>query len=135
MVAYVEKRYADAAEIFQDSAESSARPHEMWMMQGQALLQMHQPESALTALEKAEAANPFGESSEALGATFNSMIATGRAKACYQLGQLSQAVSFQEDAVRLAPGNPKLWLGLADLYQEQGRSEDAAKARAKAGEL
>lgn len=130
-----QKRYADAAEIFRESAESSARPHEMWMMQGQALLQMHQPESALAALEKAEAANPFGESSEALGATFNSMIATGRAKACYQLGQLSQAVSFQEDAVRLAPGNPKLWLGLADLYQEQGRSEDAAKARARAGEL
>jgi len=130
-----QKRYADAAEIFQDSAESSARPHEMWMMQGQALLQMHQPESALAALEKAEAANPFGDSGETLGATFNSMIATGRAKACYQLGQLSQAVSFQEDAVRLAPHDPKLWLGLADLYQEQGRSEDAAKARARAGEL
>lgn len=128
-----QKRYADAAEIFQESAESSVRPHEMWMMQGQALLQMHQPESALEALGKAEAANPFGESGEALGATFNSMIATGRAKACYQLGQLSQAVSFQEDAVRLAPGDPKLWLGLADLYQEQGRSEDAAKARARAG--
>ena len=130
-----QKRYADAAEIFQESAESSARPHEMWMMQGQALLQMHHPEAALTALSKAEAANPFGENGAALGATFNSMIATGRAKACYQLGQLSQAVSFQEDAVRLAPGDPKLWLGLADLYQEQGRSEDAAKARSRAGEL
>lgn len=130
-----QKRYADAAEIFQESAESSARPHEMWMMMGQALLQMHQPESALTALEKAEAANPFGESGGSLGATFNSMIATGRAKACYQLGKLSQAVSFQEDAVKLAPGDPKLWLGLADLYQEQGRNEDAAKARARAREL
>ncbi len=36
-----EKRYADAAQIFQQSAESSSRPHEMWMMLGQAELQLH----------------------------------------------------------------------------------------------
>ena len=35
-----QKRYADAAEIFRQSAESSSRPHEMWMMLGQAELQM-----------------------------------------------------------------------------------------------
>ena len=120
-------RYPDAAQLFQDSAESSSRPHEMWMMLGQAYLQMRQPQPALAAFDKAEAASPFREGGEALGSGFNSLIATGRAKACYQLGEVAQAVSFQEDAVKLAPGDGKLWLGLADLYEAQGRTAEAAR--------
>ncbi len=54
-----QKRYAEAAEIFRQSAESSSRPHEMWMMLGQADLQMHQPQPALEALDKAVATSPF----------------------------------------------------------------------------
>lgn len=125
-----QKRYADAADVFRQSAETSSRPHEMWMMLGQSMLQMHQPEPALAAFEKAEQSNPFGHAGEALGANFNSLIATGRAKASYQLGHLEQAISFQEDAVRLAPNDAKLWLGLADLYEAQGRTADAETARA-----
>ena len=66
------------------------------------------------------------------GATFNSLIATGRAKACYQLGDLAQAVSFQEDAVKSDPNDAKLWSGLADLYDAQGRTAESVKARAHA---
>ncbi len=76
--------------------------------------------------------SPFGEEGAALGASFNSLIATGRAKAWYQLGDLPQAVSFQEDAVKIAPGDAKLWLGLADLYEAQGRTTLAAQARLRA---
>ena len=36
-----------------------------------------------------------------------------------------QAVNFQESAVRLAPNDTKLWLGLADLYEAQGRFAEA----------
>jgi len=126
-----QKRYADAAAVFQKSAEESSRPHEMWMMFGQAELQMKQPRVALGAFAKAEATSPFQEG-DALGASFNSLVATGRAKACYQLGDMAQAVSFQEDAVRLAPHDPKLWLGLADLYYAAGRNADAAQARLRA---
>lgn len=126
-----QKRYADAAAIFQKSAGSSSRPHEMWMMYGQAELQMKQPRVALDAFAKAETASPFQEG-DALGAAFNSLVATGRAKACYQLGDMAQAVSFQEDAVRLSPHDAKLWLGLADLYYAAGRNADAAQARLRA---
>lgn len=126
-----QKRYADAAAVFQKSAEGSSRPHEMLMMFGQAELQMKQPKIALDAFARAEAASPFQEG-DALGAGFNSLVATGRAKACYQLGDMAQAVSFQEDAVRLAPQDAKLWLGLADLYYAAGRNADAAKARLRA---
>ena len=127
-----QKRYAEAAEVFRQSAEASSRPHEMWMMLGQADLQMHQPQPALEALDKAVATSPFDTEGQSLGASFNSLIATGRAKAWYQLGDLAQAVSFQEEAVKLAPGDAKLWLGLADLYEAQGRTTLAGQARLRA---
>jgi tetratricopeptide (TPR) repeat protein len=127
-----QKRYADAAEIFGQAAETSARPHEMWMMLGQAELQMRQPNPALKAFDEAEQSSPFHNGGEALGAPFDSLVATGRAKAWYQLGDLAKAVDFQEDAVKFAPDDAKLWLGLADLYDAQGRSTKAAEARARA---
>jgi len=127
-----QKRYTEAAEVFRQSAESSSRPHEMWMMLGQAELQLHQPQPALEALDKAVATSPFPAEDEPLGASFKSLVATGRAKAWYQLGDVAQAVSFQEAAVKLAPGDAKLWLGLADLYEAQGRTTKAAEARLRA---
>jgi Flp pilus assembly protein TadD len=128
-----EKRSADAAEVFQRSAESSSRPHDMWMMLGQSYLQMGQAQAALEAFDKAEASSPFREGGERLGAGFSSLIATGRAKAWYQLGDIAKAVSFQEEAVKLAPNDSKLWLGLADLYDAQGRTSQAVEARSHAG--
>jgi len=127
-----QKRYADAVDVFRRSAESSSRPHDMWMMLGQAYLQMGQPQPALASFDKAQASSPFREGGEALGARFDSLVATGRAKAWYQLGDLAQAVSFQEEAVKLAPEDAKLWLGLADLYDAQGRTAQAEQARSRA---
>jgi tetratricopeptide (TPR) repeat protein len=124
-----QKRYTDAVEIFRRSAESSSRPHDMWMLLGQAYLQTRQPEQALVAFDRAVASSPFRGEGESLGAGFDSLIATGRAKAWYQLGDVARAVSFQEDAVRLAPNDGKLWLGLADLYDGQGRKAQAEQAR------
>jgi tetratricopeptide (TPR) repeat protein len=130
-----QKRYAEAANVFRQSAESSSRPHEMRMMLGQADLQLRQPEAALAAFDQALNSSPFATEGEALGAGFNSLIATGRAKAWYQLGDLPQAVSFQEEAVKLAPADAKLWLGLADLYEAQGRTTLAQQARLRAKAL
>jgi Tfp pilus assembly protein PilF len=124
-----QKRYAEAVEVFRQSAESSAHPHDMWMLLGQTELQMNQPQAALEAFDKAEASSPFREGGESLGATFSSLVATGRAKAWYQLGDVAKAVSFQEEAVRLAPSDARLWLGLADLYDAQGRTDQAERAR------
>lgn len=129
-----QKRYAEAAEIFRKSAESAVRPHEMWMMLGQAYVQMHQPQAALECFDKAIASSPFHDAGESLGVNFNSLVSTGRAAAWYQLGDLAQAVSFQEQAVKLAPGDPSLWKGLADLYEVQGRTTKAAEARSHTGQ-
>ncbi|PYX29673.1 MAG: hypothetical protein DMG77_11800 [Acidobacteria bacterium] len=127
-----QKRHAEAAEVFRRSAQSSSRPHDMWMMLGQAYLQMRQPSQALEAFDKAVDSSPFREAGASLGAGFNSLVATGRAKAWYQLGDVARAVSFQEDAVKAAPNDPKLWMGLADLYQAQGRVAEAEQARSHA---
>jgi Flp pilus assembly protein TadD len=127
-----QRRFADAVAIFRRSAESSSRPHDMWMLLGQAYLQLNQPKPALEAFDKAEASSPFHDGGESLGASFNSLVATGRAKAWYQLGDVTQAVTFQESAVRLAPNDAKLWLGLADLYDAQGRTAQAVEARSHA---
>jgi tetratricopeptide (TPR) repeat protein len=125
-----ERRYPEAAEVLRRAAENAARPHDAWMLLGQVELQMGQAQAGLEAFAKAEAASPFREGAEApLGAGFESMVATGRAKAWYQLGDVARAVEYQEEAVRLAPGDGKLWAGLADLYAAEGRGAEAEKAR------
>jgi tetratricopeptide (TPR) repeat protein len=130
-----QRRYGEAADIFRRSAETSSRPHELWMMLGQAYVQSRQPEAALGAFDKAVESSPFGEGNDAMGARFNSLIAAGRANAWYQLGDIAQAVSFQEEAVKLAPEDPALWQGLADVYEVQGRTTKAAEAKARAESL
>lgn len=126
-----QKRYAEAIAVFRQSAESSSRPHDMWMLLGQTYLQINQPHAALEAFAKAVATSPF-RGQEEVGAAFSSMVATGRAKAWFRLGDLPQAVSFQQAAVKLAPNDQKLWLGLADLYDAQGRTAEAQQARSHA---
>ena len=130
-----QKRYGEAADIFRRSAETSSRPHELWMMQGQAYVQGRQPQPALEAFDKAAETSPFREGDESLGSSFNALIAAGRANAWYQLGDLAQAVSFQEEAVKLSPEDPALWRGLADVYDVQGRTTKAAEARLRANSL
>jgi len=130
-----QKRYGEAVEIFRSSAQSSSRPHELWMMLGQAYVQSRQPQPALESFDKAVETSPFREGDESLGSSFNALIAAGRANAWYQLGDLSQAVSFQKEAVRLSPEDPALWRGLADVYDVQGRATKAAEARQRANSL
>jgi tetratricopeptide (TPR) repeat protein len=130
-----QQRYADAADLFRHSAQASSRAHDMWMMLGQAQLFLGKPQEALDDFDKAEAASPFGPQGEELGARFESLIATGRAKAWYQLGDLAKSVAFQEQAVKAAPDDAKLWLGLADLYDAEGRAAEAQQARRRAQQL
>ena len=130
-----QKRYSEAVEVFRQSTENSSRPHEMWMMLGQAYLGLHDPQRALEAFDKAVESSPFGTEGKSLGATFYSFIATGRAKAWFQLGDVAKAVGFQEEAVRIAPQDGKLWLGLSNLYQVQGQISKASEARMRANAL
>ena len=127
-----QKRPGEAREVFRSGAESSPRPHEMWMMLGQSELQLRKPAEALLAFDHALQSSPFGIGGQMLGANFRALVATGQARAEYQLGHLVQAILFQKEAVQLTPEDAKLWAGLADLYDAGGRREDAANARRQA---
>lgn len=130
------RRYADAAEVFRRGADGAAQPSDMLMMLGQAYVLSQRPSDALQAFDRAVAANAAaGGLSAGIRANFDSLVAAGRARAFYQLGDLPRAISFQEESVRSAPGDSRLWLGLADLYQAAGRTEDANTARSRAAAL
>jgi tetratricopeptide (TPR) repeat protein len=63
---------------------------------------------------------------------FYATLAHGRSVAWKALGDVKQAVAFEEDAVRLAPDRSGDWLELAQLYNYQGRTEDALRAQQQA---
>ena len=51
------------------------------------------------------------------------------------MGDVQQAISYQEEAIRLAPNEPQPWLNLAKLYHLDGRSADEEYAKAHAAAL
>ncbi len=59
-------------------------------------------------------------------------LAHGRALAWSALGDLKQAVSCEEETVRLAPDSYDDWLYLADLYDREGRITESQQARQRA---
>ena len=62
-------------------------------------------------------------------------LAHGQAVAWEALRDIKRAISFEEDAVRLAPDRREDWLKLARLYDLDGRPEDAQRARKQAAGL
>ncbi len=62
-------------------------------------------------------------------------VATGRAEAWRNMGDTKRATQFQEEAVQLAPNARQPWLNLAQIYELQGRSADADRAKARAASL
>jgi Flp pilus assembly protein TadD len=62
-------------------------------------------------------------------------VAQGRSGAWEALGDLQKATLYQEEAARLGPDVPWLWLRLAKFYEREGRKEDADRARKHADNL
>jgi len=91
-------------------------------------LMNHQPDAALRSLDDAAHSAPPDLLAEKTGRSFNFDIAQGRAAAWAALGDLKQATSFEEQAVKLDPDAPDAWQHLAKLYQRQGRVADQQRA-------
>ena len=113
----------------------SSRPDLADLKLAQFYLSARQPNLTLQTLNEAVRSAP----AEALAATggnslrFN--VAQGRAAAWRALGDLNQAISFQEEAVKLAPDSADAWSHLATLYQRQGRFEDQYRAEGRDTEI
>jgi tetratricopeptide (TPR) repeat protein len=125
-------RDKDSILALQRAIQLQARPELSLVQLGYYFLHLGRPNDALEAFDKAvrsatpEVANLSGRGS------FSYNVASGRAEAWGMLGNIERAVSCQEEAVRLAPDAPQAWLNLAQLYQLDGRSADADRAKARA---
>ncbi len=130
-----EGRIPETIHALQQAGRMSSRPDLVQLKLAQFYLHIQQPRWTLQALDEAVRSAP----ADALAATgagslrFN--VAQGRAAAWGGLGDLTQATSFQEEAVKLAPDAADAWASLAKLYQQQGRFEDEYRAEERARNL
>ncbi len=128
-------KYAEAVHSIRRAAARSFHAHDRYHTLGQVYLTMGRFRDALDALDDAERLSPYRGRTETVGADFHAQVALGKARAWKSLGDLAQATTFQEQALKYSPGDPTRWLELAELYQSQGRRELADKARLRAKEI
>ena len=88
----------------------------------------------MNAFDEAARRTPWGFK-PADNPTFAFMLAQGRSGAWDALGDLEKATSYQEEAAQLEPDVPAPWRRLAKLYERDGRSQDATRAREHAEAL
>ncbi len=112
-----------------ETARMSSRPDLADLKLAQFYLRIQQPNLTLQTLNEAVRSAP----AEALAATGGSSlrfnVAQGRAAAWRALGDLNQAISFQEEAVKLAPDSADAWSHLATLYSGKDASKMQYRGR------
>jgi len=126
-------RWQEAAEAWNHAADISPRPWEMLLSAGFGYLRANQPAPALATFNRAERNQP-----PAATTTDNSYlvgIARGRALAYEEMGNLTRAIAFEQDALKLAPSNATLWNEMSSMYARAGRMEEAQQAQARAQAL
>ena len=122
-------RFPAAIKAFEQAARLSPRPHLILLNLAYTQLEEGRPTEALRRFDEAVSSAPSEATALGSSQTFLLRVAQGRASAWRALGNLGQAVSFAEEASRLAPEVPQVWLQLSDLYMLQGRTADAERAR------
>jgi tetratricopeptide (TPR) repeat protein len=130
-----EDRGTDAITALRRAAELQADPAPTLVQLGYYSLSVGHPDDALEAFDEAVRSASGDLKRETGSNSFSYNVATGRAMAWSRSGDPARAVSFQEEAVRLAPDIPQPWLNLAQIYELQGRSADADRAKAHAASL
>jgi tetratricopeptide (TPR) repeat protein len=126
-----QRRYAEAVRALQHAAAISAHPAGFYLYLAQTYLTMNQAQDALTALDSANH-NSENEPPD-VKKGIDLQIAERRAQAWAKLGDLRQAVGFQQEALTYDPSSSRLWTKLADYYAAQGQPtlEQYARQRAQ----
>ncbi|MFZ0313458.1 MAG: tetratricopeptide repeat protein [Candidatus Korobacteraceae bacterium] len=127
-------RMLAGAEAMEHEAQFSPRPFLTLNDLGYLYLSLNQPENALRAFDGAARSTPGGLRAADHG-FFEFKVAQGQSAAWNALGNLEKATTYQEEAANLQPNVPQPWRRLAQLYELQGRSADASRAREHAAEL
>jgi Flp pilus assembly protein TadD len=89
----------------------------------------NRPQDALQAFDRSEASAPANMKQDP---ALRSNLAHGRAMAWKTLGNYPQAISLEEQTVRLSPDRAEDWIELAGLYEHEGRIAEAQQARERA---
>lgn len=127
-------RMLEAADAHEHEAQFSPRPYLTLNDLGYLYLSLNDPEHALKAFDRAARTTPSALRAADNG-FFEFKVAQGQSAAWEALGNLDKAATYQEEAANLQPNVPQPWRRLAKLYDETGRSADAAKAREHAAAL
>jgi tetratricopeptide (TPR) repeat protein len=127
-------RMLAAAGAMEHEAQLSPRPYLTLNDLGYLYLSLNDPEKALKAFDRAERNTPSALKAADNG-FFEFKVAQGQAAAWDALGNLDKATVYQEKAANLQPNVPQPWRRLAKLYEETGRTTDAARAREHAAQL
>ena len=128
-------RVTDAIAAMRKATEMQADPQSILVQIGYYALTSGHPDDALAAFDEAMRHASAGDKKSSGRDSFAYKVASGRAEAWSHIGNASRAVFFQEQAVQLAPNAPQPWLNLAEIYQQEGRSADADRAKARAASL
>lgn len=127
-------RMPAAIEAMKHTAQLSQRPFLTLADLGDIYLQIKRPADALQSYDEAVQKAP--KDIDVLdGGFFHFRVAQGRSGAWGALGDLKRATSYEEEAVQALPKAPQPLQILAQLYDLQGRSEDANRARERAAKL
>jgi len=127
-------RLPEAIRAMEEMVEISPRPFSALLSLGHLYLEAHRPKDALDTFVRARQFLP-DDTEAGVDKAALADLAHSRALARRDLGELAEATSDQEEAVRLMPDSSRSWLQLADLYELQGRVEDARKARERAASV
>ncbi|HXW17978.1 MAG TPA: tetratricopeptide repeat protein, partial [Candidatus Acidoferrales bacterium] len=126
-----EGRVDDEIEAWEHAVRLLLVPGPALLELGFADLEAHHPQQALQAFDRASSKaqeRPAAENDD----LFAAKLAHGRAIAWSEQGDLTRAILSEEEAVKLDPRSSDEWMDLANLYESEGRVEDAQKARAQA---
>lgn len=127
-------RMPAATDAMRHEVQFSSRPYLTLVDLGYVYLSIGQPENALQAFDEAARSVPSALKAADHG-FFDFRVAQGRSGAWDALGNLKQATAYQEEAARLKPDVPQPWRRLAKFYQEEGRLDDANRAKDHAATL
>jgi hypothetical protein len=120
-------KITEAANAMEHLAADSPQPARVFLMEGNLYLQAQRPQDAARAFDHAEKALDRSDDRK-----LSAAIAHGRAAVWTQTGNLIRATELEEQAVQFSPDEAAYWSQLAQLYDAQGRSSDAAKAQEQA---
>ncbi|MDR3411496.1 MAG: tetratricopeptide repeat protein [Formivibrio sp.] len=130
-----QRRFPEAALAFSSAAHLSGNPYTAYMNLAQVELRLQHPEEALQAYAEAEKSSPYRNGAEGLAPDFYADIADGRANAQRMLSHLSQAIKFEQEALRLNPSVANRWKKLAYLLEASGQLDLSRQAGQRALEL